>query len=50
MSEAFQELEISSDNRDAVQDLKEAAENKEFDILLVFMFDRRAGVMMKHRL
>lgn len=31
---------ISSDDRDAIQDLKEAAENKEFDILLVFMFDR----------
>ena len=31
---------ISANNRDAIQDLKIAAEKKEFDILLVFMFDR----------
>ena len=31
---------VSSDNRDAIQELKEAAERKQFDILLVFMFDR----------
>ena len=31
---------VSSDNRDAIQELKEAAEKKQFDILLVFMFDR----------
>ena len=31
---------VSAVNRDAIQDLKEAAERKEFDILLVFMFDR----------
>ena len=31
---------VSADNRDAIQDLKLAAEKKEFDILLVFMFDR----------
>ena len=31
---------ISAEDRDAIQDLKIAAERKEFDILLVFMFDR----------
>ena len=31
---------VSAENRDAIQDLKVAAEKKEFDILLVFMFDR----------
>ena len=31
---------VSAENRDAIQDLKEAALNHEFDILLVFMFDR----------
>lgn len=31
---------ISAEDRDAIQDIKSAAENKEFDILLVFMFDR----------
>lgn len=31
---------VSAENRDAIQDLKEAALNREFDILLVFMFDR----------
>lgn len=31
---------VSANDRDAVQELKTAAENKEFDILLVFMFDR----------
>ena len=33
-------FKVSADNRDAIQDLKTAALNKEFDILLVFMFDR----------
>ena len=33
-------FKISADDRDAIQELKTAAENKEFDILLVFMFDR----------
>lgn len=31
---------VSANDRDAVQDLKEAALKHEFDILLVFMFDR----------
>ena len=31
---------VSADDRDAIQELKEAALKKEFDILLVFMFDR----------
>ena len=31
---------VSADDRDAIQDLKAAAERKEFDILLVYMFDR----------
>lgn len=33
-------FKISASDRDAIQDLKIAAEKKEFDILLVFMFDR----------
>jgi DNA invertase Pin-like site-specific DNA recombinase len=31
---------VSADDRDAIQELKEAAMKDEFDILLVFMFDR----------
>lgn len=31
---------VSADDRDAIQELKELALNKAFDILLVFMFDR----------
>ena len=31
---------VSAANRDAIQELKEAAVREEFDILLVFMFDR----------
>ena len=31
---------VSADDRDVIQELKEAALKKEFDILLVFMFDR----------
>lgn len=33
-------FKVSANDRDAIQDLKEAAEKKEFDILLVYMFDR----------
>lgn len=33
-------FKVSANDRDAVQDLREAAMNHEFDILLVFMFDR----------
>ncbi len=33
-------FKVSAEKRDAIQDLKLAAENKEFDVLLVFMFDR----------
>ena len=33
-------FKVSARERDAIQDLKTAAENKEFDVLLVFMFDR----------
>lgn len=33
-------FKVSANDRDAIQDLKSAAEKKEFDILLVFMFDR----------
>lgn len=33
-------FKVSATKRDAIQDLKEAALNKEFDILLVYMFDR----------
>ena len=33
-------FKISASDRDAIQDLKLAAEKKEFDVLLVFMFDR----------
>ncbi|MCL2488113.1 MAG: recombinase family protein [Oscillospiraceae bacterium] len=31
---------VSAENRDAIQDLKDAATHGEFDVLLVFMFDR----------
>lgn len=31
---------VSADDRDDIQELKEAALNNEFDVLLVFMFDR----------
>ena len=33
-------FKVSAEDRDAIQELKTAAENGEFDILLVFMFDR----------
>lgn len=33
-------FKVSANSRDAIQELKTAAINKEFDILLVFMFDR----------
>ena len=33
-------FKISANDRDAVQELKTAALKKEFDVLLVFMFDR----------
>ncbi|MGN1409137.1 MAG: recombinase family protein, partial [Eubacteriales bacterium] len=33
-------FKVSAENRDAIQDLKEAALHNEFDVLLVFMFDR----------
>lgn len=33
-------FKVSAQNRDAIQKLKEAAERHEFDVLLVFMFDR----------
>ena len=31
---------VSATKRDAIIDLREAAERKEFDVLLIFMFDR----------
>lgn len=33
-------FKVSAQDRDAIQELKAAAERKEFDVLLVFMFDR----------
>ena len=33
-------FKVSANDRDAIQDLKEAAQRREFDILLVYMFDR----------
>ena len=33
-------FKVSANDRDAIHDLKKAASNKEFDILLVYMFDR----------
>jgi DNA invertase Pin-like site-specific DNA recombinase len=33
-------FKVSAEDRDAVQELREAALNKEFDVLLVYMFDR----------
>ena len=40
MEKGISGFKISANDRDAIQDLKVAAEKKEFDILLVFMFDR----------
>ena len=39
----------SAEDRDAIQDLKIAAEKKEFDILLVFMFDRLGRIPNEKR-
>ena len=36
----FPDFKVSAENRDAIQDLKAAAIRGEFQILLVFMFDR----------
>jgi len=33
-------FKVSANDRDAIQDLKESAVKKEFDVLLVYMFDR----------
>lgn len=33
-------FKVAADDRDILQDLKKAAQKKEFDVLLVFMFDR----------
>lgn len=33
-------FKVSAEDRDAIQDLKASAEKNEFDVLLVFMFDR----------
>lgn len=33
-------FKVSANDRDAIQDLKEAAKKKQFEVLLVFMFDR----------
>ena len=33
-------FKVSAEKRDAIQDLKESALRKEFDVLLVYMFDR----------
>jgi len=33
-------FKVSANDRDTIQDLKEAASKKEFDVLLVYMFDR----------
>ncbi|MCL1832111.1 MAG: recombinase family protein [Oscillospiraceae bacterium] len=33
-------FKVSAENRDEIQELKKDAEDKKFDILLVFMFDR----------
>ena len=40
MEKGISGFKVSADDRDAIQELKAAAERKEFDILLVFMFDR----------
>lgn len=40
MEKGVSGYKVSANDRDAIQDLKVAAEKKEFDILLVFMFDR----------
>ena len=33
-------FKVSASKRDAIQEIRQMAEKKEFDILLVFMFDR----------
>ncbi len=40
MEKGISGYKVSANDRDAVLDLKEAALRKEFDVLLVFMFDR----------
>ncbi len=40
MEKGVSGFKVSAEDRDAIQDLKSAAEKKEFDVLLVFMFDR----------
>ena len=39
-NESASGYKVSASKRDPIQDLKKAAERKEFDVLLVFMFDR----------
>ena len=43
-------FKVSANDRDAIQDLKEAALNKEFNVLLVYMFDRLGRRDDEHRL
>lgn len=40
MEKGVSGFKVSAENRDAIQELKAAAEKHEFDVLLVFMFDR----------
>ena len=40
MEKGVSGFKVSAENRDAIQELKAAAERKEFDVLLIFMFDR----------
>ena len=40
MEKGVSGFKVSAENRDAIQELKAAAERHEFDVLLVFMFDR----------
>ena len=43
-------FKVSAEKRDAIQDLKEAALHQEFDILLVFMFDRLGRMLLYGKL
>ena len=40
MEKGVSGFKVSANNRDAIQELRAAAERHEFDVLLVFMFDR----------
>ena len=40
-------FKVAAADRDAIQEIRQDAEERKFDILLVFMFDRLGGGMMR---